>query len=145
MTWPFALRGAGLRVLGPHLVRGRFLVDGIETVGQVLGEPVFVRRRRRWIDEQPTQFADSYFKADMVRGTQITQEQSGPGGVYARLEDAGHKLTRFTVELAFRMPTPEEARGAGPLGQRVLRASAEFPELLARRHAWTGVTPGVVP
>jgi UTRA domain len=103
-------------VLGPHLVRGRFLVDGIETVGQVLGEPVFVRRRRRWIDEQPTQFADSYFKADMVRGTQITQEQSGPGGVYARLEDAGHKLTRFTVELAFRMPTPEEARGAGPWG-----------------------------
>jgi GntR family transcriptional regulator len=75
------------------------------------GEPVFVRRRRMWIDDQPTQFADSYFKADMVRGTQITQEQSGLGGVYARLEEAGHKLTRFTEELAFRMPTPEEARG----------------------------------
>jgi GntR family transcriptional regulator len=74
-------------------------------------DPVFVRRRRMWIDDQPTQYADSYFKADMVRGTQITEENSGPGGVYARLEEAGHKLTRFTEELAFRMPTPEEARG----------------------------------
>ena len=31
--------------------------------------------------------------------------------MYARLEEAGHTLTRFTEELSFRMPTPEEARG----------------------------------
>jgi GntR family transcriptional regulator len=97
------------------------------------GEPVFVRRRRMWIDDQPTQFADSYFKADMVSGTRITEEDSGPGGVYARLEEAGHKLTRFTEELAFRMPTPEEARG--------LHLGAGVPVVDLVRVAYAGDEP----
>jgi hypothetical protein len=33
-----------------------------------------------WIDETPTEFADGYFQADIVRGTQITEPDSGPGG-----------------------------------------------------------------
>lgn len=75
------------------------------------GDPVFVRRRLMWVDDVPMQYADSYFLPDMVRGTAITEEVTGPGGVYARLEDEGHTLTRFTEELSFRMPTPDEARG----------------------------------
>ncbi|MDP8929987.1 MAG: UTRA domain-containing protein, partial [Actinomycetota bacterium] len=31
-------------------------------------------------------------------------------GIYARLEEAGHKLDHFTEEVTARMPTPEETR-----------------------------------
>ncbi|MQB02354.1 MAG: UTRA domain-containing protein, partial [Actinobacteria bacterium] len=72
-------------------------------------KPVFVRRRRMFIDETPMQLADSYFPLEIAQG-RIREENSGPGGVYARIEDAGHTLTRFTEELSFRMPTPDEAR-----------------------------------
>lgn len=75
------------------------------------GELIFVRRRRIWIDEVPAQLADSYFLRHMAAGTRITQEDTGPGGVYARLEEQGYQLTRFTGELSFRMPTPGEVRG----------------------------------
>ncbi|MGH8908795.1 MAG: UTRA domain-containing protein [Egibacteraceae bacterium] len=57
------------------------------------------------------QYADSYFHPETVSGTSITQQDSGPGGVYAALEDHGIQLTRFTEELSMRMPTPDEARG----------------------------------
>ena len=40
----------------------------------------------------------------------IEQVDTGPGGIYARLEDAGHILARFTEEVGARMPTPEERR-----------------------------------
>jgi len=83
------------------LVAARFLIPQ--------GEPVFVRRRRIWIDEVPMQLADSYFLPHMAVGTRIAQEDTGPGGVYSRLEEQGYQLTRFTEELSFRMPTPDEA------------------------------------
>ncbi len=62
-----------------------------------------------WIDEVPMQLADSYFLADMIRGTRIAEEDTGPGGVYVRLEEMGYELTSFVEELNFRIPTPEEA------------------------------------
>jgi len=44
-----------------------------------------------------------------------------PGGIYARLEEAGHKLARFTEEVGARMPTPEERRALElPAGAPVL-------------------------
>lgn len=89
-------------VPAPTLVAARFAIPE--------GEPVFVRRRRIWVDEVPMQLADSYFLRHMAAGTRITQEDTGPGGVYARLEERGHRLTRFTEDLSFRMPTPGEVR-----------------------------------
>ena len=97
------------------------------------GEPLFVRRRRMWIDDTPTQLADSYFPVELARGTPITQEQTGPGGVYARIEEAGHTLTRFTEELAFRMPTPEESHS--------LHLGAGVPVVDLVRVAYAGDTP----
>ena len=52
----------------------------------------------------------SYIPADLAEGTPITDPNPGPGGIYARLEEQGHTLERFTEEVAARMPTPEEAR-----------------------------------
>ncbi len=40
----------------------------------------------------------------------MVQENPGPGGIYARIEDAGHRLAKFTEEVTARMPTQEEAR-----------------------------------
>ncbi|MGI5131537.1 GntR family transcriptional regulator [Pseudonocardia sp. CA-107938] len=74
------------------------------------GEPVIVRERRYLADGEPVEIATSYVPAGFARGTAITEIDSGPGGIYARLEDAGHPLARFVEEVGARMPTPQERR-----------------------------------
>ena len=69
-----------------------------------------VRSRRYLLDGKPVETAVSYIPADLAEGTPITDPNPGPGGIYARLEEQGHTLERFTEEVAARMPTPEEAR-----------------------------------
>jgi GntR family transcriptional regulator len=74
------------------------------------GDPVLVRRRRYLADGQPMELATSYLPWELVKGTQIEQPDTGPGGIYARLEEMGHRLKRFTEDVRARMPLPEEAR-----------------------------------
>jgi GntR family transcriptional regulator len=74
------------------------------------GSPVVVRRRRYSLNGHPVETATSYLPADISRGTPIADPNPGPGGIYARLEDLGHTLERFTEEVQARMPTPDEAR-----------------------------------
>lgn len=68
-----------------------------------------VRRRRFVLDGKPVLLATSYLPADLVTGTPITQPDTGPGGVYARLADLGHAPARFREELRSRMPSRTEA------------------------------------
>lgn len=72
--------------------------------------PVVMRSRRYSLDDRPVEMAVSYIPADLARGTPIAESNSGPGGIYARLEEQGHTLERFTEEVTARMPTPEESR-----------------------------------
>ena len=74
------------------------------------GEDVFVRRRRTWIENVPTQLANSYYRVADVAGTRIMSEDTGPGGSYARLEEKGLVLARFREEIGIRMPSPDETR-----------------------------------
>ncbi|WP_367132393.1 GntR family transcriptional regulator [Saccharothrix sp. HUAS TT1] len=74
------------------------------------GEKVVVRRRVMFADDLPLQLADSYFASSLAAGTKLLDEDSGPGGSYARVEEEGHTLARFREDLTARMPTPEEAR-----------------------------------
>src|SRR5215471_1665946 len=74
------------------------------------GSPVVIRSRRYLLDGRPVETAISYIPADLARGTPITDPNPGPGGIYARLEEQGHTLDRFTEEVSARMPTPEEVR-----------------------------------
>ena len=37
-------------------------------------------------------------------------EPAGPGGIYARLEELGHRLDRFDEEVRARMPSPDEVK-----------------------------------
>ena len=71
---------------------------------------VVVRSRRYSLDGRPVETAVSYIPADLADGTPIADPNPGPGGIYARLEEAGHTLGRFTEEVSARMPTPREAR-----------------------------------
>lgn len=84
-------------------------------------DDIVVRSRRYLADGRPVETAISYIPADFAQGTKIEQVDTGPGGIYARLEEAGHKLARFTEEVGARMPTPEERRALQlPAGAPVL-------------------------
>jgi GntR family transcriptional regulator len=84
-------------------------------------DDVVVRSRRYLADGRPIETATSYIPAAFAQGTKIEQTDTGPGGIYARLEEAGHTLARFTEEVGARMPTPEERRALQlPAGAPVL-------------------------
>ena len=74
------------------------------------GAPVFMRSRREWVNEQPNQIAVSYYRPEVVEGTAIKEQSTGPGGSYARLEEKGFTLTKFHEEIRTRMPNPDEVR-----------------------------------
>lgn len=71
---------------------------------------VVVRSRRYLANGHPVETAVSYIPKAFAKGTKIEEVDTGPGGIYARLEESGHTLGRFTEEVAARMPTPEERR-----------------------------------
>ena len=84
--------------------------DVAERLGLADDERAVVRSRRYSLDGKPVETAVSYLPADIARGTPISDPNPGPGGIYARLEEIGHTLARFTEDVAARMPTPDEAR-----------------------------------
>ena len=71
---------------------------------------VVVRRRRYLIDGHPVELATSFIPAGLAKGTAIVEANTGPGGIYARLEETGHRLDHFDEEVRARMPLPDEAR-----------------------------------
>ncbi|MFG2578334.1 GntR family transcriptional regulator [Streptomyces malaysiensis] len=95
-------------------------VDGLEVkeerpsqdISARLGSPrkVLARRRRYLLDGRPVEFATSYLPLDLARNTPIAQPNPGPGGIYARLEEMGHRLDHFDEEIRARMPSPAEVR-----------------------------------
>lgn len=73
------------------------------------GEPVWVRKRTTIVDGRPHQLADSYYPLDLALGTRLTEEDSGPGGGFARLDEAGDPLAEIGEEWSARMPTTPES------------------------------------
>lgn len=73
-------------------------------------EEVVSRSRRYLADGQPVETAVSYLPASVAAGSRIVEADTGPGGIYARLEDMGFELDHFTEEVSARMPTAEERR-----------------------------------
>ncbi|MBW3576164.1 MAG: GntR family transcriptional regulator [Actinobacteria bacterium] len=91
-------------------------------LGVKKGAKILVRRRRYLADGDPVEIATSYLPWDVASGTPIEEEDTGPGGIYARLEDLGHTLVSFTEEVSARMPHPEEARALDlPAGVPIMR------------------------
>lgn len=90
--------------------------DVAEKLGLEPDAEVIVRDRRYTANGVPVEIATSYLPAELTAGTPIEEQDTGPGGIYARLEDAGHVLARFSEEVGARMPTQDErtALGIGP-------------------------------
>ncbi|WP_307795890.1 GntR family transcriptional regulator [Amycolatopsis sp. 195334CR] len=92
------------------------------------GNEVLVRERVMSADGHPIQLATSRLPRTLTEGTAIEQADTGPGGSYARLEEAGHVLGHFSETVGARMPTPEEAS--------LLQLTAGTPIIVVRRVAF---------
>jgi GntR family transcriptional regulator len=77
------------------------------------GELVCVRARRFVLDGKPVLLSTSYLPASIVADSAITQEDTGPGGTYARLAELGHAPASFREDVRARMPQPEETEALG--------------------------------
>jgi len=82
---------------------------------------VHVRRRTTTVGGRPNQLADSYYPPDVSEAAPaLKEEDTGPGGGFARIEEAGRRLARIREEIALRMPTgPESAALELPEGTPV--------------------------
>ncbi|KIF74363.1 GntR family transcriptional regulator [Streptomyces sp. 150FB] len=97
-------------------------------LGIALGAAVCVRRRRYVLEGKPVLLATSYLPASLVAGSLITQDDTGPGGIYARLDELGFKPVHFREEIRSRMPSAEEANS--------LELSVGTPVMLVCRTAF---------
>jgi len=84
--------------------------DIAQRLGLASDAAVISRTRRYLINGHPVEMAVSYVPADIARGTRIAESDTGPGGIYARLEERGHLLEHFSEEIRSRMPLRDEAR-----------------------------------
>lgn len=79
-----------------------------ESLGISRGQAIVRRRRHYVLDGRPVLMSDSYIPFDLAEGTRIMEENTGDGGIYARLADAGHAPIRFKEEVRVRMPNSRE-------------------------------------
>ena len=73
------------------------------------GKPVVTRRRRMFGNDVPVQLATSFLPGDIAVGSALAAADPGPGGIYSRLSDLGHKPVRFSEAVRVRLPVEEEA------------------------------------
>jgi len=72
------------------------------------GQPVAVRRRVMFADDEPLQLGDSHYPLNIVGHSKIMDPADIPEGTDQILEDLGHTPTRYEDESTCRMPTEAE-------------------------------------
>ncbi|NEB36763.1 GntR family transcriptional regulator [Streptomyces sp. SID14515] len=86
-------------------------LDVAERLGVPSDEHSVVHRENHYFaDDEPIQIVSTYLRWDEAKDTPLMQPKTGKDGIYGRLEDLGHVMTRVRDEISARMPTPEEAR-----------------------------------
>lgn len=104
-----------------------------ERLGIETGDDVFARRRTTYVEGRANQLADSYYPLAIAKAVPaITEEDTGPGGGFARIEEAGIRLARIREEIALRMPTGPE------IGVLRLPAGTPVAELIRTVHDTKG-------
>lgn len=73
------------------------------------GRPVWARSRRYALERREVMLSVSWLSEDAAAADRVLAEDPGPGGVYARLAEAGHAPTRFQEDVRARLATPLEA------------------------------------
>lgn len=93
-------------------------------LGIAPGTEVTVRDRVMRADGLAVMIAVSRLPRSITIGTPIEAVDTGPGGAYARLEDAGHRLGHFDEAVSARMPTRDETSVLQlPQGTPVIRVT----------------------
>jgi GntR family transcriptional regulator len=80
-------------------------------IERTLGETDVLHRDRLMGDpatRRPTQLATSYLPGSIARGTVLEEADTGPGGIYDRLEEMGHGPLRWSEAVSARRATEEE-------------------------------------
>jgi GntR family transcriptional regulator len=80
-----------------------------DALGLEPGAAVFVRERVMHADGEPVQLATSRLPQKLAESSDIDRTDTGPGGIYARLEEAGHVLDHFVEYVSTRPARPVEA------------------------------------
>lgn len=102
-----------------------------ETLGVPAGAAVLARSRRFAVDERIVQTATSHIPLDVVAvAPAVAYTNPGPGGMYARMAQAGIGPETFREMLTCRMPTPAEAAD--------LDLPGGTPVVAITRYAYTG-------
>jgi GntR family transcriptional regulator len=93
-----------------------------ERLGTEPGAAVHARKRTTMIEDRPNQLADSYYPLDVLAAVpMLGEENTGPGGGFARLEEAGYRLAEIAEEISVRMPAgPESVSLSLPPGTPVV-------------------------
>jgi GntR family transcriptional regulator len=83
-------------------------------VARRLGVPedqdsVVQRVNHYFADDEPVQIATTYIPWQIAQGSVLaTHADTGPGSIYERLEELGHRIIRAREEITARMPRPDE-------------------------------------
>lgn len=74
-----------------------------------IGHQAVIRARKMYAGDVPVQLATGWYPADIAQGTAIEDQDTGPGGTYSRLAEAGHAAVHFSERVTLRMPAEDEA------------------------------------
>lgn len=97
--------GVTVLYVGPVEVPG----DIAERLDVPAGSQVLARRRLYFSNGTPTEAATSYLPWDIAESIpELSMENPGGGGIYARLEENGHVLKEFTETVRARLATKQE-------------------------------------
>ncbi|MFF3062334.1 GntR family transcriptional regulator [Streptomyces sp. NPDC057909] len=79
---------------------------------------VLARARTMQADETVVQLATSYFPGDIAFGSQLEEQDTGPGGSKSRLAELGFPQVRIRESVDVRQPTKAEAKALGAPADR---------------------------
>ncbi|KYK14247.1 GntR family transcriptional regulator [Streptomyces rochei] len=107
--WDVDVEGRQWEVIEPQVDFPRVPDDIARVLGLEPGSKAWRRDRKYAVDAVPVMRATSYIPDEFARDTRITEVDTGEGGIYGRLEEAGHKPVEFSEQVRCRIATPEEA------------------------------------
>jgi GntR family transcriptional regulator len=106
--WDVDVEGRGWKVVEPQVDFPRIPDDVARVLDLEPGAKAWRRDRKYVVDAVPVMRATSYIPDEFARDTRITEVDTGEGGIYARLEEAGHKPVKFREQIRCRLATPVE-------------------------------------
>lgn len=106
--WDVDVEGRDWKVVEPQVDFPRLPDDVARVLDLEPGTKAWRRDRKYVVDAVPVMRATSYIPDEFARDTRITEVDTGEGGIYARLEEAGHKPVKFREQMRCRLATPTE-------------------------------------